>query len=160
VKLGGIAPGLMDSIPALLFDDIYTPLVGASAGVFGVLMAAAFIAPTAIVDVFLIIPMKMRTAVYLFLAFAALNLLRVGQNAGGDAAHVGGAIAGYYFIRHMHLLRDFFDFVGAPRERTRAEQTTEIDRILDKIKREGMAALSETEKRELQRNASASGSAS
>lgn len=161
VKLGGVAPGLMDSIPALLFDDIYTPLVGASAGVFGVLMAAAFIAPTSIVDVFLIIPMKMRTAVYLFLAFAALNLLRVGQNAGGDAAHVGGAIAGYYFIRHMHLLRDFFDFVGAPRERTRREASAETDRILDKIRREGMASLTDAEKRELQRStAGASGSSS
>lgn len=161
VKVTNIAPGLLDSIPALLFDDIYTPLVGASAGVFGVLMAAAFIAPTSIVDVFLIIPMKMRTAVYLFLAFAALNLFRGGHNAGGDAAHVGGAIAGYYFIRHMHLLRDFFDFVGAPRERSRHQASAEIDRILDKINREGRASLTDAEKHELQRSAAgASGSSS
>lgn len=159
LKTSGIAPGLMDSVPALLFDDIYTPLVGASAGVFGILMAAAYIMPTAIVDVFFIIPMKMRTAVYLFLGFAAINLFRGGNNAGGDAAHVGGAIAGYYFIRHMHLLRDFFDFVGAPRERSRTEITAEVDRILDKVRREGIASLSDAERTTLQRSA-ASGPAS
>lgn len=139
-------------IPGLLVDDIYTPLVGASAGVFGVLMAAAFIAPTAIVDVFLIIPMKMRTAVYLFLGLAALNLVYGGKNAGGDAAHVGGALAGAYLIRHTHLLRDFFDIFGDSRGSRKAAakaqrvDTTEIDRILDKVKAEGLASLSASER--------------
>ena len=43
------------------------------------------------------------------------NLLRNGANAGGDAAHVGGAIAGFFFIRNSHLLRDFFDVFGDSR---------------------------------------------
>lgn len=108
-------PGLRVQVPALLFDDIYTPLVGASAGVFGVLLAAAFIAPTSMVEVLLVIPMRLRTAVYLFVGLATLNLLRGGHNAGGDAAHVGGAIGGAYFIRHTHLLREFFDVFGSSR---------------------------------------------
>lgn len=159
LKFGGVSQGVMNSIPALLFDDIYTPLVGASAGVFGILMAAAYIMPTAIVDVFFIIPMKMRTAVYLFLAFAAMNLIYGGNNAGGDAAHVGGAIAGYYFIRHMYLLRDFFDFVGAPRERSRSGLAAEADRILDKVRLEGTASLTDAERDTLRRS-TAAGSAS
>lgn len=99
-------------IPGLLFEDPATPLVGASAGIFGVLMAAAFIAPKSIVHVFGIIPLKTRTAVYLFTGISVYNLVFGSANAGGEAAHVGGAIAGYFFIRRTHLLRDFFDILG------------------------------------------------
>jgi membrane associated rhomboid family serine protease len=149
--LGAIVfPGRAADLPALLVGDVYTPLVGASAGVFGVLMAAAFIAPTAIVDVLLIIPMKMRTAVYLFLGLATLNLLRGGINAGGDAAHVGGALAGAYFIRNIHVLRDFFDVLGDSRRRAQAEarriDTGEVDRVLDKVKAQGLASLTPEER--------------
>lgn len=149
-----VSPSAMESIPAVLFNDIYLPLVGASAGVFGVLMAAAYIAPTEIVDVFFVIPMKMRTAVYIFLALAMLNLLRGGHNAGGDAAHVGGAFAGAYFIRRMYLLRDFFEFVGMPREKPRHDDpnTSEIDRILDKINATGLQSLTEQEQQTLAAN--------
>lgn len=152
-------PQLKYQVPALLFDDVYTPLIGASAGVFGVLMAAAFIAPRAIVMVFFVIPMKLRTAVYLFLGLAMLNLVRGGSNAGGDAAHVGGAIAGAYFIRHTHLLREFFDIFGNsrlfPQRRAAPPKSgpveTEIDRILSKVRSEGLQSLTDRERLVLRR---------
>lgn len=103
-------------LPFLLFDSVYTPLVGASAGIFGVLMAAAYAAPDEIVDVLGVIPTKMRTAVYGFTLLALANLYFGSKNAGGEAAHIGGAIAGFFFIRRMHLLRDFFDVFGDSRE--------------------------------------------
>lgn len=102
-------------VPGLLFDDIHTPLVGASAGIFGVLMAAAYVAPRMPILVFYAIPMQLRTAVYGFTVVAFISLLAGTSNAGGEAAHVGGAIAGYFFIRRMHLLRDFFDVLGDSR---------------------------------------------
>ncbi|MFN8818193.1 MAG: rhomboid family intramembrane serine protease [bacterium] len=158
-------------IPGLLFNDVYTPLVGASAGIFGVLMAAAFIRPTAIVQVFFVLPMKLRTAVYCFVGIALFNLLYGSANAGGEAAHMGGAVAGYFFIRNVHLLRDFFDIVGnsraptgggrpgrpgraggpsvtppaAPRRLTPAEEA-EVDRILAKVRASGLHSLSDAEK--------------
>jgi len=79
-------------------------------------MAAAFIAPNAQILLFFIIPMRLRTAAYAFTALAAVNLARGGNNAGGDAAHIGGALAGFYFIRHTHLLRDFFEILGPSRK--------------------------------------------
>jgi membrane associated rhomboid family serine protease len=154
-------------VPGLLFEDQYTPLVGASAGVFGVLMASAFIAPTAIVDILGVIPARLRTAVYVFLAAAGVNLLLGGRNAGGDAAHVGGAIAGAFFIRRKHLLRDFFDLLGAPaRAAGRAVRpgggparpsgpedadAAELDRILQKTRDDGLSSLKDAERRELRR---------
>jgi membrane associated rhomboid family serine protease len=140
-------------LPALLFDDPYMPLIGASAGVFGVLMAAAYIAPSALVDVMFVIPMKLRTAVYLFLGFAALNLLRGGNNAGGDAAHVGGAIAGAFLIRRPHLLRDFFDLFGDSRKSARSggSRAIEVDSILAKVRDKGLESLTPAERETLRR---------
>ncbi len=161
-----VSPGLKGVVPALLFDDIFTPLVGASAGVFGVLMAAARIAPDSIVDVLLIIPMKLRTAVYIFLALAAINLLRSGQNAGGDAAHVGGALAGAILIRRTHLLRDFFDVLSDSRKSGRsrgvrsgsmeaAPSRAEVDMVLDKIRVGGLQSLTDAEREILKRESAA-----
>lgn len=149
-----IVPGVR--LPGLLFDDPYMPLVGASAGIFGVLMAAAFIAPSAIVYVLGIVPLRMRTAVYGFTALALASLLWGRANPGGEAAHVGGAIAGYFFIRRTHLLRDFFDIFNDSRrgvEPGRPPRTgpskAEVDLILAKIADTGLASLSEAERRTL-----------
>ena len=154
-----LSPASLAHVPAfLLVQDIYTPLIGASAGVFGVLMAAAYIAPGAMVDVMFVIPMKLRAAVYIFLGIALLNLVLGGHNAGGDAAHVGGAIAGAFFIRHTHLLRDFFDFLGDSRKARRLpeKQRTGVDQILAKITEHGLESLTAQERDILHRESNSS----
>lgn len=157
-----VLPGVR--LPALLFDDPFMPLVGASAGIFGVLMAAAFIAPGAIVYVLGVVPLRMRTAVYGFTALALVSLLWGRTNQGGEAAHVGGAVAGFFFIRRTHLLRDFFDIfndsrkaVEYPRGKPTGAAKAEVDRILAKIADTGLASLSEAERRTL-RSATEAGS--
>jgi hypothetical protein len=83
-----------------------------------------------------------------------------GANAGGEAAHIGGAIAGFYFIRNPHHLHGMFDFMGQfdPTSRTAkaraavrrsGAQHTEIDRILGKIRQSGLHSLTDDEKRTL-----------
>jgi membrane associated rhomboid family serine protease len=155
-------------VPGLLFNDMNTPLVGASAGVFGVMMAAAFLEPKLEVIAFPIpIPMKLRTLVYVYLGLATVNLL-FGRfltwlplinayNAGGDAAHLGGALAGAFFIRRIHLLRDFFDVWNDSRKQRKAAKTErdevarrlEIDRILDKVSTSGLHSLTDKERETL-----------
>ncbi|TVQ32163.1 MAG: rhomboid family intramembrane serine protease [Phycisphaeraceae bacterium] len=148
-------------VPGLLFNDIYTPLIGASAGVFGVLMAAAFIAPNSQILLFFVLPMRLRTAVYGFIIIAAVSLLLGAPNAGGEAAHLGGAIAGFYFIRHTHLLRDFFEILGpkrpkggapkSPRKKPRRDgpPEKELDRVLSKVATQGLHSLTDAERRTL-----------
>lgn len=155
-------------MPGALQVQIMTPLVGASAGVFGVLMACAFIAPRSVVRLlFPPISIQMRWFVYGYFAIAMYNLIVAGHNQGGDAAHVGGALAGYFFIRRPHLLRDFFDVFGDSRVKdasrpgqprrsgprssrsSSARSDAQIDTILDKINRDGLGSLSQEEKRTL-----------
>lgn len=157
-------------IPGLLFNNPMTPLVGASAGVYGVLMAGAYVAPNATVLLMFIIPMKLRTLAYLIVGIAFLVILTGGRNAGGEAGHLGGALAGWYLIRHPHLLHDFFDFLGRfdPTARARlagrparagalsprgdrAVPEAEIDRILDKVHAQGLASLTPRERETLRR---------
>jgi len=164
--LNFLASVLHVPLPGFINVQTWTPLIGASAGVFGVLMACAYIAPNAVVQLlFPPIPLKMKWLVYGYLGMAVYNLITGGHNAGGDAAHVGGAIAGWYLIRHAHLLRDFFDVLGdsrkpgqapgprrhrAGREHTPRRQA-EVDRILAKVATQGLHSLTERERRTLRR---------
>ncbi|MFG0283063.1 MAG: rhomboid family intramembrane serine protease [Phycisphaerales bacterium JB039] len=147
------------NLPGALHVDRSTPLIGASAGVFGVIVACAYIAPNAIVQLILPpVPLRLKWFAYGYVGIALANLLLGGNNAGGDAAHVGGAVAGFFFIRNAHLLTDFFDIFKdsrkppAPRARARsapAADDAEIDRILAKVGTQGIHSLTETEKRAL-----------
>jgi hypothetical protein len=106
--------------------------------------------------------MRLKVLAMVYVGLAAFNLIFNGKNAGGDAAHIGGAIAGYFLIRNAHLLRDFFDVfndsrkvqarrqpqapTNTPRVRTAKDDDAEVDRILDKVRREGTASLTSAER--------------
>ncbi|MDY7107252.1 MAG: rhomboid family intramembrane serine protease, partial [Planctomycetota bacterium] len=173
LNLGGVIAEAVGGsgvrVPGLLFNDAHTPLVGASAGVFGVLMAGAYLAPRAMVLVFFFLPMQLRTLAYALVGIALFTVVVAGRNAGGEAGHLGGAIAGFYFIRHPRHLHGFFDILGrvdptshhyrgkgAPaRGRAVAKgagargapSRAEVDRVLDKVHSQGLASLTDREKR-------------
>jgi membrane associated rhomboid family serine protease len=161
LNIGGIIAmklGAM-SVPGLLFHDSHTTLVGASAGVFGVIVACARLFPKDEVTVlFIPSPIRLRVLAYAYVAIAAVNLFIGGNNAGGDAAHLGGALAGFYFIVRPHLLTDFFDVFTDSRKGSSpppppppAEQVRgKVDQILAKVEREGLQSLTASEREELQ----------
>jgi hypothetical protein len=103
--------------------------------------------------------MPLRNLAYTLVAVALLTLFVGGDNAGGEAAHLGGAIAGFWLIRRPHALHALFDWMGTfdPTSRSRrvrgarrrGQDTAEIDRILDKIQREGLHSLSASERQAL-----------
>ena len=79
------------------------PMVGASAGVFGVMMAAAEIAPD--MEIFMWFgSVPVRVLAWVSMAMALLVVLRTGPNAGGEAAHLGGGLLGFVLIRNQHWL--------------------------------------------------------
>jgi membrane associated rhomboid family serine protease len=89
----------------ILVSTAYVPLVGASAGIFGILAAAAQVAPKATVMLmFPPMPVDLRTWAYILLALAVATILFAGPNAGGEAAHLGGALLGILLIRTPALL--------------------------------------------------------
>ncbi len=155
--------------PIFLAHEPWIPLVGASAGVFGVLWAAAYTDGKQIMYIFGVIPVRIDVGVAIFTGLALINLIQGGPNAGGDAAHLGGAIAGAFFIRNPHLLLNFFDeFLGTsgrhpafgrgrsgkskkqgtyrPAERP-GSRDQRMNEILDKIREQGEGSLTPAERR-------------
>lgn len=110
-------------ILSAIWPSTYPPtasLVGASAGVFGILVGAAMVAPDDWVElIFPPTPVKLRTMAIIMLAVAAYTVFAFGgnnqQNAGGEAAHLGGAAMGWYLIRRPERL-DWAETVG-PKKR-------------------------------------------
>lgn len=71
------------------------PMVGASASIYGVLVATAFLLPTARIQLlFPPIDMTVRMLALLVLGFAVLVIAFNWSNAGGEAGHLGGMIMG------------------------------------------------------------------
>lgn len=69
------------------------PMVGASAAIYGVLVAVAFMYPHLRISlVFPPVTMQLRTFALIVLALAVLTVLLNGNNAGGEAGHLGGII--------------------------------------------------------------------
>jgi membrane associated rhomboid family serine protease len=80
-------------------------MVGASAGIFGVMAAATYLAPNMAVSlIFPPITFRLVTLLWIFLGIAFLTIWTAGENAGGEAAHLGGAAMGYLLIRNIHWL--------------------------------------------------------
>jgi membrane associated rhomboid family serine protease len=105
--LSGVGGALFYLVLLMLGYRIGTPtvpLVGASAGIFGVLVAAALIAPHAMVYVFGLIPMRLVTLAYFFIIYAVLQVIFLRANAGGEAAHLGGAAMGVLLMRKTNWL--------------------------------------------------------
>jgi membrane associated rhomboid family serine protease len=147
-------------VPGLLFNAAGTPLIGASAGVFGVLVGGAFLAPNVMVLLFFVLPMRLATVAWVLIAISIGSIIIGTANAGGEAAHLGGALAGFGLIRHPDRLHRFFDWLGrfdptsshfrksVPRQEHASRD--EVDRILAKISREGLGSLTKREKKILQ----------
>ncbi|MFC5051340.1 rhomboid family intramembrane serine protease [Rubritalea spongiae] len=144
-------------------------LVGASAGIFGIIVALIVIAPD--MQVMLLIPpipMKMKTLGMVMLGIGVYTVLTTGNNAGGEAGHLGGAFLGFVLMKFPRLL-DWTEFIGksqivvkakTPRMNYQAKvrprtelnlDTTEIDRILDKVSTEGLHSLTDEERETLHR---------
>ncbi len=156
--IGSLVYMLMWGIGLILSGPL-TPLIGASAGVLGVLIGAAVIAPNTTVQLlFPPIPVKLKTIAWVLVGIGAFTVLfrgfQRGSNAGGEAAHLGGCLAGYLLIRFPRVL-NFADRLPAPptarptqsMPKKRGPDPEVIDRILDKVREQGIQSLTRKEKK-------------
>lgn len=153
-------------------------LVGASAGVFAIVIGAAVFMPNYTMFLMFIGPVKIK---YIALVVVFLFLLGTrGANAGGEFAHLGGALMGWIYtmqvrkgndpgawvISSLNFIRSLFkpqpkikvthrseskSSSSKSAKGKRADGTTqeEIDAILDKISQNGYESLSKEEKQKL-----------
>ncbi|MDO7598435.1 MAG: rhomboid family intramembrane serine protease [Flavobacteriaceae bacterium] len=152
-----------------VFEEIYIPLVGASAGVMAILIFVATYTPNQEVRL-LFINVKLQ---YIGIAFVLIDIVQMPySNAGGRLAHLGGAFIGYLYASQLRkgkdigsILDGIFNFIDslvtpnkAKNMRTvhRSEKPTKensiklqqekVDTILDKISKSGYESLKQGEK--------------
>lgn len=169
--LGGIIGGL--SYMALFniipyYDNRISEslMLGASAGVFSIVAGSATLLPNYTFYLLFLGPIRIK---YIALFYILLSFLDVtGSNAGGEIAHLGGAMIGYLFIRQLQNgvnmgegvinIINFFNKEKnkkteenySPTEETKYDiSQDEIDKILDKISESGYSSLSKNEKEKL-----------
>jgi membrane associated rhomboid family serine protease len=144
-----------------------TICVGASGAVMGILGAFGALYPNAKLLLWFILPIKAWVLVTLLLIWELYETVGVHKIGGiANAAHLIGAIAGICYaitLKHPSLLDDLkgkLPGLGKSTSKSRARRPTdggerlskeEVDRILDKIGKEGMGALSLREREMLKK---------
>jgi len=136
-------------------------LNGASAGVFAVVVAAATIRPNYQVHLLLLgqVRIKYIAAFYVLWSFIETT----GSNAGGNIAHLGGAILGFIFAKNFLAaskpqaifeikIKEFAQAVNQQFQARKEPETVpedELNAILDKISQSGYDSLSDYEQKRL-----------
>ena len=95
----GLGGALTYGLFNLFGMESYTPMVGASGAVYGILLAYGMMFPEAIILIGLIVPMKAKYAVILF---GLIELMSTAAGSGGGVAHLahlGGMASGFLFLR-------------------------------------------------------------
>jgi len=134
-------------------------LVGASASVMAIMVAAATLVPDYTISLILIGPIRIK---WLVLFFVVLDFLGItGFNAGGELSHLGGALVGFLYIKQLQKGNDWIANIvklfkpkpkmkvvasNPSRKSTGLPRQEEIDLILDKISRSGYDSLNKQEK--------------
>tara|TARA_E500000178_G_scaffold326045_1_gene353909 strand:+ start:4425 stop:5288 length:864 start_codon:yes stop_codon:yes gene_type:complete len=166
--MGGILGGLFFVLSYNIFP-VFKPmlggasLVGASAAVLAIVVAAATYLPEYSVRLFGIIPIKLK---WLAIISIALDFVMIEQsNPGGHLAHLGGALYGFLYVLDIQgkinlpqldkILTKFkrkektIDERKIKRKRrpkNNLPNQDEVDAILDKISQKGYNSLSKEEK--------------
>lgn len=154
----GAFAGLTHVTLTFLFGwNPYIPLLGASGGVYAVIMACAILFP-GIKLILMFFPVPIRFAVMLFLGVALLSLLSGDSGGVSHAAHFGGMVFGGAWIWLLPKAKQATANAqakvqqGTWERKMHKEQASreEIDKILDKIGKNGIGSLTGREKKILQ----------
>ena len=108
--LGGLSGGLLFILIyniSPMFEGVVTgaSLIGASAGALAVVVGAATLMPDYQIHLILLGPVRIK---YIAGVLVLMSLLgTIGENAGGDIAHLGGAGIGFFYIRQLQKGKDW-----------------------------------------------------
>lgn len=137
-------------VETVLLGQPNVPALGASGAVSAVLLAYALLFPRHRILLFGVIPMPALIAALLFVGLDIFGLVAQGRGGGlpiGHGAHLGGALAG--FVTWLAVLRPrFAGRLGAasgPIALTR-DELDEVERLRDKLSRDGVDALTAQER--------------
>lgn len=143
-----------------LFADakLDAAIVGASACVMAIIVGTATLLPDYTIFLMFLGPVKLK---WIALVYVVVDLLSAaGPNAGGNIAHIGGALFGFFYIKSLRNGNDWnkpFENLFKKKSKLKVVRNEErfastepdqeeIDRILDKISKSGYKSLTKRER--------------
>lgn len=171
---GGLAGALayalsFNFIPAFAHSEALPliTIVGSSASVMAIVVATATLIPDYTLFLMFLGPVKLKWIALFYVVFDFLSI--AGPNAGGEIAHLGGALLGFIYIKQLQRGNNWGESIGnvfkaSPKIKVVSKnanyqkvgrsghsvpQQDEIDRILDKISQTGYDSLNKNEKETL-----------
>jgi membrane associated rhomboid family serine protease len=150
--VGGLSYMILLAVGILHPHEMYgvRPLVGASGSIMGILAATAILFPQIKVYVYGIFPVPIRVLAAIFFFISIFMIHGGAENAGGEAAHFGGMVAGAaYVFTQKYWDQWLYKFNHQRHHRRQAQQINlhdEVERILEKVHNSGLHSLSGKEK--------------
>jgi membrane associated rhomboid family serine protease len=150
-----------------------SPIIGASAAVYGVMLAFAMNWPDAPIYIWGILPIKAKYLVGILAFMSFFSTIQGAADNVAHAAHLGGVVAGFIYLRFNRpggafaglkrmMDRRRMKVVKTDESRTAVRSTTaaprrrggeedrlldELDRVLEKISTDGMSSLTPAERK-------------
>jgi membrane associated rhomboid family serine protease len=177
-RLGGrnfvglyLSSGIMGAVLSIPFTP-HAAIVGASGAVFGVMLAFARYWPRQRIYIWGVLPIEARWMVILMTAFSLWAGFGGAQSGVAHFAHLGGFLGGFLYLKWMdwrspaRRFKQKAQVVPPPprdpdqalerwkrirREDIHPVNRDEVDRLLDKISREGVKSLTPDERALLER---------
>jgi membrane associated rhomboid family serine protease len=186
--LGGLAGGVLyllfyNLVPYFEMRAEGAIMIGASASILAIIVAAATLLPDYTFNLILLGPVRIKYIAAFLVVMSISGIIevngRIGNNAGGNIAHLGGVILGFVFMKQLqrgndmgkpvHAIGSFFQNLFSRRPKMKATYSasglksknvansnttnrpdqSEIDLILDKISASGYESLTKEEKQKL-----------
>ncbi len=171
----GVVGGLLQALAGVWLEPFSAPVVGASAGAFGLVAGFALLYPERPL-IMLFLPMRAKFLLLLSAIIAVIGILFPKDNI-AHAAHLGGMITGIFYVRYaVHWNLQWPRFRRPRRQplrrlvnvhsqkqgmwgRSKIETedlppeeflSKEVDPILDKISAQGIQSLTERERKILE----------
>jgi membrane associated rhomboid family serine protease len=174
--LSGTCGGVLQALLSWPFPHHFgMSLVGASAGVYGLITVFALLDPEGVILLFFFLPMRAKYFVAIAAAIALFYILVPAGTSIAHAAHLGGILGGLAFLRWKSFVEAFMPVRRLTRSRLRARElmrvpanglaswrrsrkepatdvsatdfiSREVDPILDKISKQGIQSLTPRER--------------
>ncbi|MCB0281437.1 MAG: rhomboid family intramembrane serine protease [Calditrichae bacterium] len=156
--LTGIGGGILN---LLLSGE---PTIGASAAVYGIMVAYAISFPDRLVYIYFLFPVKVKYLMGFLALFAFFSTIGPNTSNVAHAAHLGGIVIGFIYLKYWYLYYKVKSLLNSTMSSSSgssakmkftkggAEDKTEfyrhkIDELLDKINKVGYLNLTDEEKR-------------
>ena len=177
--VSGILGGVFQALLGFVVPRFGVPMVGASAGICGLVAAFALLAPDSNIYVFFVLPVRARYLLPIMILLPLVLMVSPGESHVAHAAHLGGTLGGIAYLKWVYEARRFlFKWPRSRRASPRRELvkastvkrsfwqkessspaddlppaefiSREVDPILDKISAHGIQSLTERERRILE----------